>query len=81
LLEATIFVNAKKLERTDMRFPNKHVDEVDEWELDEGGEHGHEADDDEHVQGCGVPNLHNITLTTWQVTSHWEVTMQRQILL
>ena len=28
---------------------DKHVEEVDEGELDEGSEHRHEADDDEHV--------------------------------
>ena len=28
---------------------DEHVQEVDEGELDEGSEHRHEADDDEHV--------------------------------
>ena len=36
---------------------DEHVQEVDERELDEGSEHRHEADDDEHVQGSGVANL------------------------
>ena len=36
---------------------DEHVQEVDERELDEGSEHRHEADDDEHVQGGGVANL------------------------
>ena len=36
---------------------DEHVEEVDEGELDEGREHRHEADDDEHVQCSGVANL------------------------
>ena len=38
-------------------WPDEHVEEVDEGKLDEGGEDGHEAHDDEHVEGGGVGNL------------------------
>ena len=39
--------------------PDEHVEEVDEGELDEGSEYGHEADDDEDVQCGGVPHLYS----------------------
>ena len=39
--------------------PDEHVQEVDEGELYEGGEDGHEAKDDEHVQSSGISNLTN----------------------
>lgn len=37
--------------------PDEHVEKVDERELDEGSEDGHEAEDDEDVQGGGIRNL------------------------
>ena len=37
--------------------PDKHVQEVDERELDEGREYGHEAYDYEHVQRRSVAHL------------------------
>ena len=40
-----------------LQSPDEHVQEVDEGELDESSEHRHEADDDEDVQGGGVPHL------------------------
>ena len=39
--------------------PDEHVEEVDEGELYEGGEDGHEAKDNEHVQSSGIGNLTN----------------------
>ena len=36
---------------------DEHVQEVDEGELDKRREHGHEADDDEHVQCGGITDL------------------------
>ena len=42
-------------------WPDEHVEEVDEGKLDEGGEDGHEAHDDEHVEGGGVGNLQRIS--------------------
>ena len=44
--------------------PDEHVEEVDECEFDEGGEYGHEAHDDEDIQGGGIRNL--ISLWKWR---------------
>ena len=43
--------------------PDEHVEEVDEGELDERSEYGHEADDDEDVQCGGVPHLYSACST------------------
>ena len=40
-----------------LQSPDEHVEEVDEGKLNEGGEDGHEADDDEDIQSCGVSDL------------------------
>ena len=37
--------------------PDEHVKEVDECKFDEGREYGHEAHDDEDIQGGGIRNL------------------------
>ena len=37
--------------------PDEHVEKVDEGEFNEGGEDGHEAHDDEDVQGGGISYL------------------------
>ena len=37
--------------------PDEHVKKVDEGEFDEGSEDGHEAHDDEDVQGGGISYL------------------------
>ena len=37
--------------------PDEHVKKVDEDEFDEGSEDGHEAHDDEDVQGGGISYL------------------------
>ena len=37
--------------------PDEHVEKVDEGEFNEGGEDGHEAHDDEDVQGSGISYL------------------------
>ena len=45
--------------------PDEHVKEVDEGELNEGGEDGHEAHDDEDVEGSGISYLRSSHLTTY----------------
>ena len=43
--------------------PDEHVEKVDEGEFNEGGEDGHEAHDDEDVQGGGISYLRFWNLT------------------
>jgi hypothetical protein len=40
-----------------LQSPDEHVKEIDEGKLNQSSEDRHEADDDEHVQGCGITNL------------------------
>ena len=54
-------------------WPDEHVEEVDEGKLDEGGEDGHEAHDDEHVEGGGVGNLQRII--TFNLLSYYIFTI------
>ena len=49
-------------------FPNEHVYEVDEGELDEGREHGDETDDDEDVQRGGITNLMSLACLVSKTT-------------
>ena len=36
---------------------DEHIEEIDEGELNQGCEHGHEANDNEDIQSCSVANL------------------------
>ena len=47
-----------------LQSPDEHVKEIDEGKLNQSSEDRHEADDDEHVQGCGITNLHHNLVST-----------------
>jgi hypothetical protein len=45
-----------------LQSPDKHVKEIDEGKFNQSSEDRHEANDDEHIQGCGITNLYSIQL-------------------